>query len=193
MMHTYHFERALFVVGEPNSGKSKQLRSIFRDIRFGTHGIIPTERKLPEFYRLSNERCLYLRLTSPHEMKESIGRRRSGREAPSNFLEKTAEKIAANTPQLGKRWNFAGALQPNAANHMPNVVATCGAFVGYFNPERTRVVFLSPVRRGAYLEKEAHMNFVDGLRRIPSVELCWIDARDRTGNGLLLADFFDFA
>src|SRR6266480_7864616 len=100
MMAAYHFERALFVVGEPNSGKSKQLRSTFRDIRLGTEGNIPTERNLPEFYRLSNERCLYLRLTSPHEAKESIGRRR-GRSGTTNFLEKTAEKIEENTPRLG--------------------------------------------------------------------------------------------
>lgn len=30
-MPSYHFERALFVVGEPNSGESNQLRSMFRD------------------------------------------------------------------------------------------------------------------------------------------------------------------
>ena len=62
-MAAYHFERALFVVGEPNSGKSNQLRSMFRDVHLGNGGNIPTERNLPEFYRLSNERCLYLRLS----------------------------------------------------------------------------------------------------------------------------------
>jgi hypothetical protein len=191
MMATYHFERALFVVGEPDSGKSNQLRSMFRDVRLGTGGNIPTERKLPELYRLSNERCLYLRLTSPHELKESIGRRR-GRNAPTNFLEKTAEKIEENTPRSGRRWNFAGALQPYSMHHMPDVVATCRAFARYFNPERTRVVFLNPDRHGAWLQKTEHMELVDGLRTIESVEVCWIDARDRTVNGLLLADFFDF-
>jgi hypothetical protein len=190
-MPSYYFERALFVVGEPNSGKSNQLRSMFRDIRLGTNGNIPTERKLPDFYRLSNERCLYLRLTSPHESKEVIGRRR-GRKASANFLDKTAEKIEENTPQFGKRWNFAGALQPHSTDHMPDVVGTCRAFVRYFNPERTRVVFLSPDRDGACLQQTEHMELVDGLREIPSVEVCWIDARDRTANGLLLTDFFDF-
>src|SRR6266478_5190680 len=132
MMPAYHFERALFVVGEPNSGKSNQLRSMFRDIRLGTHGNIPTERNLPEFYRLSNERCLYLRLPSTHEGKESSGRKR-GRKHPMNFLETTAEKIEENTPRLGRRWNFAGALQPHARHYMPGVVATCRAFILYFN------------------------------------------------------------
>ena len=193
MMNAYHFERALFVVGEPNSGKSKQLRSIFRDIRLGRDGSIPTERNLPEFYRLSNERSLYLRLTSPHEMKESVGKKRHGQGAPTNFLEKTAEKMAANTPDGGRRWNFAGALQPHAANNMPGVVATCDAFIRYFNPERTRVVFLSPDRHGTCLQEAEHRGLVDGLRQISSVEICWIDARHRTANGLLLADFFDFS
>ena len=31
-MPSYHFERALFVVGEPNSRKSNQLRSMFREV-----------------------------------------------------------------------------------------------------------------------------------------------------------------
>jgi hypothetical protein len=191
MMAAYHFERALFVVGEPNSGKSNQLRSMFRDIRLGTDGNIPRERKLPDFYRLSNERCLYLRLTSPHEAKESLGRKH-GRNSPTNFLEKTAKKIEENTPRWGRRWNFAGALQPFSRNHMPGVVATCHAFVRRFNPERTRIVFLSPDRHCTCLQESEHVELVDGLRRIESVEVCWIDARERTVNGLLLADFFDF-
>jgi hypothetical protein len=40
-MPTYYFERALFIVGEQNSGKSTQLRSMFRDVRLGTSGIVP--------------------------------------------------------------------------------------------------------------------------------------------------------
>jgi hypothetical protein len=191
-MPSYYFERALFVVGEPNSGKSNQLRSMFRDVRLGTDGNIPGGKKLHDFYRLSNERCLYLRLTSPHEAGEAIGRKRGG-DVPINFLEKTNEKIETNTPLLGRRWNFAGALQPNARNHMPDVVGTCRAFVKYFNPERTRVAFLSPDRHGTCLQAE-HMDLVDSLKQqTPSVEVCWIDARDRTANGLLLAGFFDFA
>jgi hypothetical protein len=192
-MLSYHVERVLFVVGEPNSGKSTQLRSMFRDVRLGTRGSIPRGGgKIPELYRLSNDRCLYLRLTSPHEMRETIGRKQHGRTAPPNFLEKTAEKITAHTPRLGKRWSFVSALQPNAANNMPNVVEVCRAFARYFNPERIRVVFLSPDRHGAYLQEE-HVSLVLGLQEIPSAEICWIDARDRTANGLLLADFLDFA
>jgi hypothetical protein len=76
---------------------------------------------------------------------------------------------------------------------MPDVVATCRAFVRHFYPERTRVVFLSPDRHGACPQETEHMKRVDGLRRVDSVEVCWIVARDRTVNGLLLADFFDFS
>ncbi|HEV7676341.1 MAG TPA: hypothetical protein VGQ12_17550 [Candidatus Angelobacter sp.] len=72
MMPSYYFERALFVVGDPDAGKSNQLRSMFRDVRLGTGGKIPKEKKLPELYRLSNERCLYLRLTSPHKRKNPL-------------------------------------------------------------------------------------------------------------------------
>lgn len=192
-MPSYYFERALFVVGEPDAGKSNQLRSMFRDIRLGTGGRIPKEDKLPELYRLSNERCLYLRLTSPHEAGESIIKARSGSKGPTSFLEKTAGIIDGNTPHMGRRWNFAGALQPTARHHMPDVVATCRAFVRYFEPERTRIAFLSPDRHGRCLQETEHLELVDGLRAIPSVEICWIDARDRTVNGLLLAEFFDFS
>jgi hypothetical protein len=187
-MPSYYFERALFVVGEPNSGKSNQLRSMFRDVRLDTNGDLPTGRRLDEVYRLSTERSLYLRLTSPHEARESLSKTRGKR----NFLEKTAKIMEENTPRFGRRWNFAGALQPHSRHNMPNVVATCRAFVRRFDPERTRVVFLSPDRHGAFLQDTEHMDLVDGLREIRSTEVCWIDARDRTVNGLLLADFFDF-
>lgn len=190
MTPNYRIERALFVVGEPDSGKSKQLRSMFRDVRLHTNGVVPSSPNLTEIYRLSNERRLYLRLMSPHEAKESI---KQDKDASDNFLDKTAKKITTN-PNLGTRWNFACPLQPNAANYMPNVVDTCEAFVARFKPERTRVVFLSPDRHGKSLQEAAHISLVDDLHKlaIPSIELCWIDARDMTANGLLLADFFDF-
>jgi hypothetical protein len=162
---------------------------MFRDVRLGTGGNLPTGRRLDEVYRLSNERSLYLRLTSPHEAGESLGKKRG----KQNFLGKTARIIDENTPRLGRRWNFAGALQPRSRDNMPNVVATCRAFVRRFDPERTRVVFLSPDRHGVSLQAAEHMDLVDALRQIPSTEVCWIDARDRTVNGLLLADFFDFS
>ena len=190
-MTSYYFERALFVVGEPNAGKSVQLRSMFRDIRFGTGGAIPNKRNFPELYRFSNERSLYMRLTSPHERKETIGHKYA-RRASANFLQKTARKIQLNSPDLGIRWSFACALQPYASNYMPDVVATCKAFVRHFDPERTRVVFLSPDQHGIVLQDD-HVRFPERLRSLHSVEVVWIDGRDRSANGLFLADFFDFA
>ena len=74
---------------------------------------------------------------------------------------------------------------------MPDVVDTVEAFVDRFGPERTRVLFLSPDQHEVFLQ-DGHLPLVDGLRKIPSVEIAWIDARDRTPNGLLIADFFDF-
>jgi hypothetical protein len=180
-MPHYHFERALFVVGEPNSGKSTQLRSMFRDVRLGHNGDIPISPKLRDVYRLSNERSLYVRITSPHENRESL----------KGFLDKTEDKITKNR-SYGVRWNFACPLQPNPAYRMPDVVTTIRAFVPRFKPERTRVVFLSPDWHGANLQEAAHSAFVKPLLAIRSVETCWINALNRTANGLLLADFFDF-
>jgi hypothetical protein len=88
-MPSYYFERALFVVGQQDSGKSVQLRSMFRNVRLGTDGNIPAATNLREMYRLSNERCLYIRLTSPHEMDEYVGSRPDGDEEEElqNFLD----------------------------------------------------------------------------------------------------------
>jgi hypothetical protein len=187
-----HLERALFVVGEANSGKSKQLRSMFLDVRFGNDGIIPSGRKLQEIYRLSNDRCLYLRLTSPHEAGEFIGKRPSREKKLKNFFEKTTETIATYHHHAIRRWNFASALQRSRSNHMPDAVTTCGAFVERFKPERTRVVFLNPDRHGVHLSEEIYLRLVDRLREIPRLDICCIDARNREANGLFLADFFDF-
>ena len=60
-----YIERALFVIGYPDTGKSTQLRSMFLDWRLGTQGQVPTASNVRKTYALSNERWLYLRLTSP--------------------------------------------------------------------------------------------------------------------------------
>lgn len=175
-MGSFYLERALFVVGDPNTGKSVQLRSMFRDIRFSTDGIIPTGHNLQETYRLSNDRSIYIRLTSPHENGENI----------EEFFDKILTKI-----RRPGRWNFAGPLQPNQSNtRMLDLVEIVEAFVDRFSPERLRVVFLSPDRNGdTVFDTTAPL---DQLQNIGAVEVCAIDARNRRWNGLFLADFFDF-
>lgn len=44
-MNDRYLERVLFVVGNRHTGKSTQLRSMFLDVRLGSNGQIPTERK----------------------------------------------------------------------------------------------------------------------------------------------------
>lgn len=173
-------ERALFVVAPQDSGKSTTLRSMFLDRRLGTGGVPPLsseQRKLPEIYHLSNERRLYLRLTSPHEYDETS----------KEFLEKTKSKMGDG------RWCYAGPFQPNAFRKMPDVLQSVESFIKLFKPERVRVAFLSPNRHGQEVS-----SFVPGrdlsqdLLAIPSVEVMCLDGRQRGKNGLLLADFFDF-
>jgi hypothetical protein len=74
---------------------------------------------------------------------------------------------------------------------MPDAARTVAAFVRRFNPERTRVLFISPDRSGDALQ-DAHMTLVATLRPIAGVEFAWIDAQYRRQNGLLITDFFDF-
>jgi len=173
-------ERALFVVAPQDSGKSTVLRSMFLDRRLGMNGAPPTTaqyRKLAETYWLSNERRLYLRLTSPHEYGESL----------DEFINKTRLKTGAG------RWNFAGPLQPGAFKAMPDVVDTVQGFISALNPERTRVAFLSPNRHGKTLaDYSPGRDPTDELLELGNVEVVVLDGRRRGVNGLMLADFFDF-
>jgi ABC-type branched-subunit amino acid transport system ATPase component len=66
-------ERILLVVGDRDAGKSTTLRSMFIDPRFGTKGIVPaTSQRRIRLVTLSRERCLFMRLTSPHETQQNI-------------------------------------------------------------------------------------------------------------------------
>jgi hypothetical protein len=176
-----HIERALFVVGDPNAGKSVQLRSMFCDWRLGTKGIIPTTNNIPDRYVLSNERWLYLRLTSPHEMKET----------PKKFLDTCEKKMQTNRANA-RRWNFAGAIQPSAANKMPDALTTISNFVTRFEPERVRAILLHPDWQGHFTPQQDLEILLAGLQASPQTEVILTDARTRTGNGLIYADFFDF-
>jgi hypothetical protein len=89
-MQRHHLERVLIVAGNRHCGKSTQLSSMFRDIRLATRGSIPKDRKLADFYRLTNDRFLYLRLSSPHELKET----------PRGFLKKAQNKIKVANPEF---------------------------------------------------------------------------------------------
>jgi hypothetical protein len=48
-MQKHYLERVLFIVGNRHCGKSTQPRSMFRDVRLGTAGRIPIERKFDDF------------------------------------------------------------------------------------------------------------------------------------------------
>ncbi|MCK4815705.1 hypothetical protein KA005_08045, partial [bacterium] len=135
MAQNLYIERALFVVGDQNTGKSVQLRSMFADWRFESEGEIPTSAKIKESIYLSQNRSLHIRLTSPHEYGDT----------PKEYLDKIENKT-----QKG-RWCFAGALQPNATNKMPDVLASVQKFVNKFSPERVRICFLSPDRHGSLI------------------------------------------
>lgn len=172
MKSALRLERVLFVVGPRHAGKSTQLRSVFRDRRLGSGGRIRSERRVDEVYDLSNERRLYLRLTSPHESHESL----------SGFIRKTRGKMDRG------RWCYLGPLQSQAANRMPDVLGSVRGFIKAFRPERVRVVFLSPTRTGDSQEWQKLSPRLFSL----GAEVACIDARDREANGLFLADYFDF-
>lgn len=179
---TVHMERALFVLGDPNTGKSVQLRSMFRDWCLGRKGAIPATNNIPAHYALSHERWLYLRLTSPHE---TTG------ETVEKFLEKCEKKMRRN--QAGaRRWNFASPLQPTAAREMPDAVTTISKFIARFEPERVRVVVFHPDKNGELLADQDLLSLLTGLQALPRTEIIMTDARTRTGNGLVYSDFFDF-
>ena len=175
-----YFERALFFIGDKETGKSTQLRSMFKDWRLGTRGRVPTQRKLTETYPLSNERWLYLRLTSPHEMEETL----------TDFLEKCTSKMIVDPPAF--RWNFAGALQRTPTKFLgpaPNVIE---GFIKRFAPERVRAVILCPLQTGEILPDIEMSSLTKDLQRIPNLEIMTVDATQRERSGLMYSDFFNF-
>lgn len=169
-------ERVLLIAGAPNTGKSVQLRSMFRDPRLGQNGQIPVASNLPNVYALSSFRRLYLRLTSPHESKET--------------LEEFLQKIEDNTDAFN-RWNVASAVQIDATANMPNLSDIVTGIDERFYPERIRIAILSPDRHGNMLGDTPAL--MQQLHEVASCEVFCIDARSRDCNGLLLADTFDFA
>ena len=176
MAKTPFIERVLLVAGAPNTGKSVQMRSMFRDARLGTSGQIPEARNLPNTLQLSPFRRLYLRLSSPHELGETLDR----------FLNKIEENSDGS-----HRWNVASAVQIYAAGNMPNLSDIATALDEHFSPERIRVAILSPDRHGNPQSEAPEL--METLRAVSSCETLCIDARCRYSNGLLLADTFDFA
>ena len=176
-----YIERALFVIGDQDTGKSTQLRSMFLDGRLGNQGEVPTENNPRKTYALSNERWLYLRLTSPHEVGETLG----------EFLDKCAGKMQA-AGQTARRWNLAAALQRTGTERLPYGPDVIEGFIQRFTPERVRAVILSPGRSGDYVTEFDHQHLTRTLRALPGVEVMTTDATTRTANGLMYADFFDF-
>jgi hypothetical protein len=169
-----HMERALFVLGNQNAGKSKMLRHMFIDPRLGTSGNIP-EKKIIKLVSLSRDRCLHVRCTSPHEMKETM----------DVFFEKLDHTMERAWDKYW-RFNLACAMQPSAANKMPDIVTTFKAFREKFEPERIRVIQINPRQdedeTKMDLLSHSEVAIVDGRRPAPN----------QYPNGFFLADFFDF-
>jgi hypothetical protein len=176
MAKPFYLERALFIVGSQHTGKSTQLRSMCLDMRFGYGGDIPELGRI-SVINLSNERKLFIKLDSPHEENLDI--------------DEWLDIIAANK---SGRWCFAGALHPAKLNNMPSLKANVRAFYNRFLPERIRLCFISPDKDNNLItESVSDINtLVNSLRSINGVECIFIDARSKTANGLILADFFNF-
>ncbi len=172
-----YFERFLFVVGDSNTGKSAQMRSMLLDPKIGWERTNPESGNIPRTYRLSNNRFLYLRLQSPHEKLESL----------EEFLKDISNHVGYG------RWCVAAALQISPDNRitqsLPEIISAIDI---RFNPERIRVCLLSPDYRENFISNQEMLTLVSNLQSVSSCEVITIDARDRQANGLLLADTFDF-
>jgi hypothetical protein len=167
-------ERALFLIGQQNTGKSTQMRSMFRDRRFGTAGKIPLKNG-PRKVHLSGERTLLLRKNSPHEKGEDL----------KTYLDSIDGDMGVG------RWCLASSLHPHKSGDTPAAPEMIAGFKRRFRPERTRVCILSPIQNGVILDEGLTATLRKRLHAIGS-EVFMIDATRETANGLILADFFDF-
>lgn len=188
MTNRVYVERALFMIGDQGTGKSTQLRSMFQDWRLGTWGDIPKARNPRNAYALSNERWLYLRMTSPDETNEDMAR----------FLEKCEKNMRKRKKTgwpkrwLARRWNFAGALQHPGNKKLQGPANVLSYFESRFKPERIRAVVLSPDCHDNRMEPAELRSLIKSLRNVRNTEVIMVDATAREENGLIYADFFDF-
>lgn len=182
-----HLERILFVVGKGNAGKSKLLRSMFVDPRFGTNGRVhdssQNRRGIPTV-QLSRERCLSIRYSSPHENYHSL----------PEFLADLDRRMARAWNSYW-RFNFACAMQPCATKKTPSVVDICVALEPLY-PERIRLVQVHP-RQDDEDGDLLTWTDVDQLRKmdveVVTIDGRWGSPRNPHPNGQFLADFFDFS
>jgi len=171
-----YLERALFVIGDPGSGKSTQIRSMLQDKRFGEGRVRPTRRNLPNTYWINENRFVYVRLTSPQETQETI----------DNFVEKCDNEFS-----WGGRANLICPLQPEPSNNINGAASVIQQFVSRQQPERTRVVILSPHSNGALMNEDRLKTLIDEIGKAGSIEIVMVDARRMDENGFIYADFFD--
>lgn len=109
-----HLERVLVIVGGQHAGKSTHLRSMYVDPRFGSDGVIPTQKQL-SLVSLSRERCLKIRLSSPHETNEKL----------KDFIKKLDRSLQRAWRKGFWRVNYAFPSQPHATRRTPDVVTIC--------------------------------------------------------------------
>jgi hypothetical protein len=183
-INSTHLERILIVVGDPNAGKSYALRSMFVDPRFGTQGVVPDEKqKRMPLVALSRERCLQVRLSSPHEKGETL----------DGFLADLSGTISRLGRRGFRRANIACAMQHVAAKKMPDLMTICRAIKARLRPERMRIAIIDP-RQDAMQGPDIDVRILEALRKLEA-EIIWIDSSrgaKANANGLLLADYFDF-
>ena len=177
------FERALFVMGNQNSGKSTRIRNMYADVRMGRHGRVP-QKKVRNFrtVRLSHERRLYVRIQSPQEAGETLTR----------FFGKIDKAIKRDDPTA--RWNMVTAMQRGEGENIDDGVSVIDSFIRTYKPERVRVALIHPPAKGDLLTEAELADTRDRIRDLerPGVVVEALQIEGRGRNGLLLSDFFDF-
>ncbi|MCR9221958.1 MAG: hypothetical protein NXI21_17175 [Alphaproteobacteria bacterium] len=75
---------------------------------------------------------------------------------------------------------------------MPSVATAIDAFIKRFDPERVRAVLLNPNQVGDFTDASTLSKRLADLHALPRTEVIAVDGREKQGNGLIYADFFDF-
>ncbi|AZZ36403.1 hypothetical protein CIK05_06225 [Bdellovibrio sp. qaytius] len=195
-----YIERALFIVGVQNSGKTTLINNAIDSVPHWLKIGTPRPKKIKNkkynlggSYIISSDRKLYVRTSSFHE---------SGRNT-AYFLKSMKDKTKTG------RWNVICPMQPEATYtkegnvKMAEPAEAIKKFIERFNPEHIRVYLLdlrfdkiekTKKRKSVVVINDKDIRkHISKLQKIKNVECTYLNVKNENKNNHTITDFFNFS